>query len=444
MIFQFSKILVLCLLFRVIHPNKLQDSIPPYQIRTLGTDGAWLWFNNESVLIDANAIYIGSEDSKGNSQVLLYRINDQSENNRYLDYNLSTWEEKSRKYPSHNYPSLLKLSNGNLLAVYHKSASKMFYRIAQVLDHGTDKQRLKWGQEVVLDLHNGMNYNNLIQLSGENNRLYNFFSISKRSPAIIISEDNGETWGEDSLFMGAGKNGTSPYLKYADNGKDRIDILYTNGHPRNESENSIYHIYYKEGNFYHSDGTLLCSIDQAMKEPFSPDLGTKVYDGSKEGPGWVWDLEYDCKNNPVATMISSADGAEGNDLRYRYAKWNPQIKRWEEKQIAFAGTHLYVPENHFAGGIAIDPENENVVYISTNVNPESGKLNKTQRYQIFRGVTKDNGNSWKWEQLTFDTEKDNLRPIVPRNHEYEICVIWFSLKTNDAAGFESEVFGILK
>lgn len=176
---------------------------------------------------------------------------------------------------------------------------------------------------------------------------------------------------------------------------------------------------------------------------FTPESGTKIYDGTKAGPGWVWDIEYDRKNYPVAAYISSADGAEGNDLRYRYARWNPKSKSWTEAQIAYAGSHLYVPENHFAGGITIDPENVNVVYISSNVNPETGNPGDTQHYQIYRGRTKDDGKNWKWEQLTFDTDKDNFRPIVPRNHGCKICIIWYSY-IDSLSGFDSDVLGIIE
>lgn len=441
MIFQYINIIIYFLILASDPPHKTVKDDYPYQIKTLAKDGAWLWFNNEIVLADQNAIYIASEDSKGNAQVLLYRIKSQTDDNRYIDYNLSSWPERSRKLPSHAYPSILKLSNGNLLAVYHRSSTKMFYRTGEVIERGTENQRLNWGKEITLELKNGMNYNNLIQLSGENNRLYNFFSIFKQSPALVISEDNASTWSDDYIFMSQGGKETSPYMRYADNGKDRIDVIYTDGHPRNEFQNNIYHIYYSEGKFKRSDGSDICKLSD--KSQFPPESGTKIYDGNNAGPGWVWDIEYDQSNNPVAAYISSADGADGYDLRYRYAKWNSKTKSWKEGQIAYAGSHLYIPENHFAGGITIDPENVNIVYISSNVNPETGKPTDTQKYQIYRGRTKNDGKTWKWEQLTFDTDKDNFRPVVPRNHGCKICVIWYNY-VSSSDGFVSDVLGIIE
>ena len=74
------------------------------------------------------------------------------------------------------------------------------------------------------------------------------------------------------------------------------------------------------------------------------------------------------------------------------------------------GGGIYKPENHYAGGIAIDPQDVNTVYISANVDPVTGKKTVDDRYQIYRGITKDNGQTFDFEQLTFEAGKDNLRP----------------------------------
>ena len=103
-----------------------------------------------------------------------------------------------------------------------------------------------------------------------------------------------------------------------------------------------------------------------------------------------------------------------------------------------------MPENHFAGGITIDPENADVVYISANVNPYTGKLLQKGHYQIFRGVTKNGGVNFTWQQLTFSIDRDNLRPIVPRNHHAKICVLWFSGEYKSSVDFKTKVEGIFE
>ena len=439
----FVQIMILLQSFASVRTEDIRE--PPYQVTHIGKDGGWLWFNNESIVIDRNALYVGSEDSKGNSKVSMFTTDNYWHKKMATDYQLSDWPEKHQKYPYHNYPSLLMLNNGNLLAVYHHSSKDMFCRIAEVSDGEGATASLKWGKEDLIQLNSGMNYSNLIQLTNEKNTIYNFFSIYKQSPSVMTSQDGGRSWSQDSVFMRQGKNGTSPYSRFVDNGTDRIDMVYTNGHPRSNPDNNIYHVYYYKGKLYNSDGTIISSLSQAKRKPIAAESGTKIYSGSHQQPGWVWDIEYDDHGVPVVAFISSADGSEGKDLRYRYAKWNSEMKHWEERQIAYAGTHIYVPENHFAGGISIDPENVNVVFISSNVNPETGGQTASKRYQIYRGITEDNGGSWKWEQLTFDTNKDNLRPVVPRHHHYDICVIWQAMNDNASSrGFDSDIMGIFK
>jgi len=408
------------------------------QIKKLADDGAWLWFNDQNVIIDGNSIYIGCEDSHGYSVVNQYRLNSSDSTNIYKVYRLSTWSKKD----DHNYPSLLKLKNGKLLATYSKSpALNMSYRIAEVINTGTELQSLKWSEELNAALHSKMSYNDLISLSKENNHVFNFFTMFNESPSIITSDINVTNWSEDFKYMKQGRNGTSPYVKYADNETDRVDILYTDGHPRNELKNNVYHIYYKNVGFHNSDGTLIRTLEEAKNNLISPEEGTKIYDGSSKGPGWVWDIEYNGKNNPVAVFISSADNEKGNDLRYHYAEWDESAKKWNEQEIAYAGRNLYVPENHFAGGITIDPENTNKVYISSNVNPVTGGKTSTGRYQIYRGTR--TGEKWEWEQLTFNTDLDNLRPIVPKHHGSIISVVWFRGIYNTSIDFKTEVAGIL-
>lgn len=419
--------------------REVRQDPPNYQIRTFANDGAWLWFNDQNIIVDNNTIYIGSESSQGYSKVDLYQVS--GKGGKTTEYLLSTWTAKD----DHNYPALLKLKNGDILATYSKNPSdKMYYRIANVSSDKSKRKQLNWLPEASIDLYNGMSYNNSIMLSGENNRIYNWYSIFTGSPAMVTSDDQGKSWAKDFSYMEAGKNHSSPYLKYASDGKERVDILYTDGHPRNEYRNNIYHIFYRKGQFFLSDGTRIRSLDSAKVNPMSPEEGTKIYDGGQQGPAWVWDIEYDRHKNPVAAYISSADGAEGNDLRYRYAKWDAVKQQWHEQQIAYAGKHLYVPENHFAGGITIDPENTNVVYISSNVDPYTGTATQDGRFQIYRGVTQNDGTTWIWKQLTFDIDQDNLRPMVPQNHHAKRCVFWFSGEYKSSLDFKTKIRGIFE
>lgn len=410
-----------------------QEQQAAFSVRELAPDGAWTWYNDERTIVDGKTLILGSLDSQGVSRVDLYDM----QTGLKTACPLSTWTS----FDDHNNPALLKMSNGQILACYaqHNRQKQWNWRIAEY-----DGLKLKWGSEQTFKVPAGTTYNNLAQLSDENDRIYNFSRNVNFNPNIQYSDDMAKTWRGPFLLLKTGRGGTRPYVKYADNGKDRIDFLYTDGHPRNEPTNNVYHMYYRKGNFFKSDGTLIKTIEQVKKDPMVPTDGTLVYDGRTEGRGWVWDIEYDKDGGPVAAFINSVDYAEGNDLRYRYARWDVDAKKWTPRQIAFAGTHIYVPENHYAGGFSIDPEDSDTVYISADVDPSSGRSNPSGRYQIFQGITPDEGKTWNWKQLTFDTAVDNLRPFVPRGHGRRICVIWFQGQYKTYTDYKAKIVGVIE
>jgi hypothetical protein len=197
---------------------------------------------------------------------------------------------------------------------------------------------------------------------------------------------------------------------------------------------------------FNSKGKKIRSIEKIKEDPLIPADGTKIYDGSgPNGRGWVHDFEYGLTGELAGVFITSPDGDEGLDLRYHYARFDPKKKRWSEYQAGYAGPHLYVPENHYAGGICIDPRDINIIYLSSVLDPATGKDNGTGKFQIYKGITADKGVTWSFEQLTFDVYRDNLRPIVPRNRpeDMEECVIWFRGDYHTYKEFDCELAGII-
>lgn len=406
------------------------------RIVTISEEGAWTWYNDERAIFHDQHLVVGNVNNEGQSAMSLYLLPGRNHPHRLESFPLSTWTEKD----DHNNPAFLSLGRDSLLAVY--------------AGHGTQKEfntRIIFGNykmtpEQTVAHSNGVTYSNLYKLEDENGRIYNFFRGEGWNPNMVFSDDRAKTWSDPLMIFLSGDNSTRPYVKYCSDNKGRIDLFYTDGHPRNEPENSIYHVYYEKGKFYNSKGKKIRSLEDISENPLLPDEGTLIYDGSgPDGRGWVHDLEM-AKNGELAgVFITSPDGDEGMDLRYNYARFNPKKKKWISREIAFAGPHLYVPENHYAGGISLDPENINVVYLSSLLNPVSGEPNGTGHYQIYKGETTDGGETWTYEQLSFDVKNDNLRPFVPRNRpgDIEECVIWFRGVYTTYKDFETEVVGIL-
>lgn len=412
---------------------------PPYEIKLLARDGAWTWFNGERVLYDGAGLYIGSIDSQGTSRVDYYSIVLTQSPFIYQQTPLSSWQSKD----DHNNPALLQLESGKLLAAYSKHHLEPVWYTRHGTKKGPDHWRtVDWAAESAIPAPAKTTYNNLVQLSAENGRVFNFMRCVGWNPTLLISEDEGQTWSEPIELVRSGNDRTRPYVKYANNGKDRIDLIFTDAHPRKDPRNNVYHIYYQNEAFHKSDGTLIRSLQAVKEQPLLPSDATLIYSGSEAGRGWVWDLEYDESGHPVAAFINSVDHEIGNDLRYRIARWDSVSKTWNQSQIAYAGTHLYDREEHYAGGIAIDPQNTRQIYLSADVDPETGRANDTGRYQIYRGVHES--GAWRFEQLTHDAQVDNIRPVVPRGHDFEQMALWLQGRYTHYEDYQTAVVGIIQ
>jgi hypothetical protein len=170
--------------------------------------------------------------------------------------------------------------------------------------------------------------------------------------------------------------------------------------------------------------------------PISPSEATRIYNGvgSPTGEAWVWDIALDQSDNPVVAYSAHPDPL---DHRYRYARWNGD--RWEDHEIAFAGKRLYERQKYYSGGIALDPDNTNVVYISADADIRTGKPGRSGHYEIYRGVTDDGGRRWQWTPVTRSSQQDNLRPIVPSGHPGKTFVLWFRGDYRAYTDYETEI-----
>ncbi|MBU3666382.1 MAG: hypothetical protein FGM15_10985 [Chthoniobacterales bacterium] len=413
----------------------------PQEIVTIQKHGGWTWFNDPRAIVARQHLIVGSLDAlTGRAKVAILEPLLRQPPHGFVEQDLSSW----KSLDDHNNPGLLELSDGRILAVYakHSAEKKWYWRIATPVEAGAGVD-FQWGPEQVFQMQSLICYANLAQLSDEGGRIYNFFRGIGSNPTFVTSEDGAATWSAPTRLIQV--DGHRPYVKYANNGKDRIDLLFTDGHPRDQRENNVYHMYYQGGNLHRSDGTLIRSMKDVMAgNPVLPSEATLVYEGKTDGRGWVWDMAYAADGNPVAVFINSTDGDEGSDLRFRYARWDAASKKWIQQQIAYAGRHLYVPENHYAGGIAIDPNDTNRIYISTEVDPVTGQPGETGRKQIFRGTTADQGAKWTWEQLTFDPAADNIRPYLPRQKYFADCVLWMRGRYDTYRDYDTDIVGILK
>jgi hypothetical protein len=421
-------------------------------------NGAWCWYQDERVIVDttngkmligsvANKAGIGGKSRDGNIELTTYDLASGKSQ-------LFTFHEHLQA-DDHDTPAFLIRPDGRYLAMYTKHTTDPFtrWRISNAPHNTSDWEEEKtfdWTQQPASIGANTSSYSNIFYLPTEK-RTYDFVRSVNKDPSCLISMDNGSTWSfGGKLITDENLGYVDAYVKYASNGKDRIDFIATEHHPR-DFNNSIYHGYLKDGKICRSDGTLLKENIFAA-EPKSPAANelTKVLAADTEINGermthcWNADLAIDSNGNPYCLLTCRAndvpEDTNFNDHRFFYARFDG--RKWQTHQIAKGGARLWDREQDYIGGGAVDPQNPNIVYISTPIDPRDEK--KTPKHEMFKGVTSDGGATWKWTPITQNSSVDNLRPIVPQWKSDRTALLWLRGNMRRSQDYDMQVVGIIE
>ena len=400
---------------------------PPKEI-ALDDDGGWSWFEDERAIVAGGGLWVGSVANGSRDPLRAGNVN-------VVRYDLETGKidraalHKSLQADDHNSPALLERPDGRILALYskHGPENRIYFRVSEDAARSN-----RWGPERVYvpSPSSRITYSNLHFLKRENalkGRVYDFFRglDDTFKPSWMWSDDLGETWNSGGVLIDfSSTTKQRPYVKYASDGRDTIHFLFTEAHPRN-FDNSIYHAYYRAGRLHRSDGA---AIRELKAGPILPSESTRIFAGDPANVAWTHDIHLDSRGRPYAGYSVQKDsaglpsGPAGQDHRYRYARWDG--KKWHDHEIAYAGRRLYPGEDDYTGGISLHPRDPNTVFISTNVDPSTGRALPSDHHEIFRGRTRDGGKTWRWEPITRNSTVDNLRPIVPIWKDKRTALIW--------------------
>ncbi|MEK7409504.1 MAG: BNR-4 repeat-containing protein [Acidobacteriota bacterium] len=397
---------------------------------TFNDDGAWSWFEDERAIIHRGKLIVGSVASGGDIEVVTYDLATGKKT-------LSELHERLQ-YDDHNSPALVVRPDGRILAVYakHGPENRFYYRVSTRPHDSTE-----WQPERAFTPSetSRITYSNLHFLRKEG-RLYNFYRGLDNSfkPSYAWSDDAGETWRSGSVYIQVpAEFRHRPYVKYASNGVDTVHIFYTEGHPRNY-DNSTYHVFYRGGKLHRSDGTTIRSLAEGLKEPAE---GTRIFKGDAANVAWVSDIHLDRRGRPYVAYSVQRDPG-GQDHRYRYARWTGN--EWQDHEIAYAGSRLYPGEDDYTGNITLDPDDPGTVYISTNVDPLTGKADGRRHWEIFKGATRDGGKTWRWTPVTKDSAVDNIRPIVPKAEGRHKVLLWLRGTYAAYTKYDLDVVGLIQ
>jgi hypothetical protein len=393
-------------------------------VATLTNDGTWCWFSDpRAIYYSEDKIVTGWVKKDGSVEI--------------ASLNTTTGEKETEninpqmEVDDHNNPAFAILPDGNIFTMYawHSTSKGV---ISNTTTNGSDVHSFK-GNVVFKPKTDKLleqfpretyTYANPYVLKAEENKLFSFGRWIGFKPNMIISDDNGKTWGEQYVIIcnEPFDPDNRPYAKYYSDGDSKIHMIYTNGHPRNEKFNSVYYCYYENGAFWKADGTKICNLSEL---PFSIEDGSLVYQASTEtGRAWIADV---VEKNGVPFILYSRHPEE-TDHRYHYTWYNAGAHKWEDTELCKAGKWFpqtqegeVEREPHYMGNMTFNPRNPDVVYLSREVNGI---------FEIEKYVTNNGGKSWEITPITENSQYDNVRPYVPRYlpENAKTVVLWMENK----------------
>jgi len=412
-------------------------------------DGAWTWYSDERAVVDAEGgkIIVSSDanggNRRGNVDIVIHDIAS-GENERFVLGDL--------KPDDHNNAAILLKGPGEYLAFWagHNESCTSYWR-SYSAGSWSGQEVFNWSQHSSpcpwSNPPRRVTYNNLWNMSAEH-KIYNFSRTVGTSPNLLVSSDDGATWTYGGRLTSTPRVGyVAGYYKYWGNGVDRIDFLATDAHPR-DKDNSLYHGYVQGGKVHDSMGNV---IDDDISDTHAEAITqyTKVYATGTQTNGltlrFLWNIDIvRYEDGTVAALWKARNngmiGQANPDHRMLYSRFDGSV--WTATYLAKAGKKLYDSEQDYIGLAALDPDDPDVIYISTPFDPRNDTTD-LGRHEIWKGVTCDDGATFIWTPVTMNSSVDNLRPIVPKWDAENSALLWFRGSYSTAQSYDAEVVGII-
>ena len=406
-----------------------------YSGHQLSEEGAWCWFadprathyTNESGTI--NASYIGYIDVHGNVKAL------------QIDYLTGRRTEvlvRSYFQPDdHNNPTFLVLPDERVLIIYsrHTDEPAFYYRVSK---YPGDITIL--GEEKCIKTNHNTTYPSPFLMSDDPEHFYLCWRGLGWHPTIArltLPDENDDVeiaWGPYQMVQ---STGARPYAKYYSNGKDKLYMTYTTGHPDNEWPCWLYFNVINLHPTQGADGSV--TVAPALEDIKGNHLST-IADGKfrvnksaeykqqypytlVDAPDgyrdWVWQIACDEAGLPTIAMVRIDRTKQHH--QYYYAKWTGDA--WRLTDLAYGGGRFH-PSNTeycYSGGMALDPECPGTVYLSVPTKNAKGE----SIYEIWRYLVASNGQVVMKDQVTYGSAKNNVRPFVlPGSKDAPMRLMW--------------------
>ena len=398
---------------------------------TVTHEGAWCWFADpraihyENASGSINASYIGYIDVHGNVKATQIDFR----NNRRTEVLIRSVFQPD----DHNNPTFIVLPDERVMIFYtrHTDEPKIWYRVS--VKPGDITQL---GEEKFISTKNNTTYPSPFILSDDPNHIYlcwrgiNWHPTMARITMPDANDNVTVDFGPKQIVQ---STGARPYAKYHSNGKDKIYLTYTTGHPDNEMPNWLY---FNVVDINHGNGPILKDIkgntlqqvaDGVFRvnksEAYLNQYPFTVVDHTPGVRNWVWQIALDQDANPVIAY-THIDNAKTTHA-YHYGRWTGS--EWRDTWVQLGGHAFHQNWNRtercYSGGMALDPENINTLYLS--IPTKEGAYNKEGVYEIWKYNVADNGKVESSEQLTRNSDKNNMRPyLLPGSKNSALRLAW--------------------
>ena len=393
-------------------------SIP--ESKDLTPSGAWCWFGDPRAVHHENTTYVGFIDTFGNITVTAYNHNTKQVTRSTLKQN---WTKDD-----HNNPIIHIRPDKHIFVFWswHAGPGMFYRRSVRPLDIS------EWESEQKIPTnskgHMGFTYPNPVELPDEGKDLYLFWRGGNFNPTWSVLSDKTKKWLPAKTLVYVPNQ--RPYIKIRGNDKDKIDFAFTEAHPRN-MVTSIYHMYYKAGKLYKTNGTEIGPIGQEI----APQQATMIYNATKTGiRAWVHDIALEpITGHPVVTFAAIFNISYH---RYHYAKWDGE--KWLDIDLINAGGTISEDpsEPQYSGGITLDPDDPKLVYLSRDV--LGNNIHEIERWTRLDAA----GTRWTTDPITKNSTEQNVRPYSPRGLKPEngpMSIVWMTGRYPSYTKFQTRI-----
>ena len=421
---------VVCLLCALSASAQTADR---YDGTVISEEGAWCWFadpramhyKNEAGTIDVS--WIGYIDVHGNIKATQYD---------WLLHKKTDVLVRSYFQPDdHNNPTFLVLPDERVLIIYsrHTDEPAFYYRVSKKPGDITDL-----GEEKRISTAQNTTYPSPFILSDDPTHWYLCWRGINWHPTIArltLPDANDNVTFDFGPKQIVQSTGARPYAKYQSNGKDKIYLTYTTGHPDNEMPNWLY---FNVIDINHGNGPILRDIKGTelkkiadgvfnvnKTDTYASTYPFTVVDKSDGIRNWVWQITLDSEENPVIAF-THIDNAKTSHV-YWYGRWTGT--EWRRTWVQYGGHAFHQnwnsTEKCYSGGMAVDPEHINDLYLS--IPTTNGAYNKDGVYEIWKYTIDDEGKVAGSEQITHNSLKNNVRPfILPGSEGSDLRLAWMN------------------